>query len=152
MRNNYIIYKVLFLIVINLILISFLSAAPSELVKDMTWSYVVNLNGQPFAYNIVTVINQEKLSNQNFWTIKEESIYKIKLERDLLDEYRSQTIVKLRDDFTLVNLSITVKKNGVALSSKSIEKKDWGYLYQEDTAGKIIKENINTEKHLFLYD
>lgn len=152
MRKRCIVYQILFLILINFVFALSVSAAPSKLAKGMEWSYVIKLNGQPFTYTKVTLINQEGLSNQDLWTIKDESIYKIKLERDHLDEYRSRTIVKLRDDFTLVNLSITVKKNGVALSSKSIEKKDWGYLYHENTAGKIIKENINTEKHLFLYD
>jgi len=74
MKNNYIIYKVLFFIVINFIFTPSLFAIPTEFTKGMTWSYVIKLDDQPYAYKKVTIINQEKLQNQSVWTIKEESV------------------------------------------------------------------------------
>lgn len=152
MRNNYIIYKVLFLIVINLILISFLSAAPSELVKDMTWSYIIKLDDQPYVYSKVTIIEQKKLQNRSVWTIKDESVYKWKLENGALDEYRSQTIFKLREDFTLISMEMTKKKNGEDFSFKSIKEKEFGYVYLENSKGQIEERCINTEKPLYFYN
>lgn len=152
MRNNRIINNILLFNVINFIFILPSFAAPSEVTKDITWSYVIKLDDQPYAYSKVTIIEQKKLQNQSVWTIKDESVYKWRLENGDLDEYRSQTIFKLREDFTLISMKMTKKKNGDDFRFLSINKKEFGYVYLENSKGKIEERCINTEKPLYFYN
>lgn len=151
MRNFRVIFQCL--IIIGMFLCSHsLFAFPLQFAKGMSWNYLIKLNGQPFIYSNVRIVDQEKLPNQNIWTIKEDSIYKVKVDKDHHDEYRSQTIMKLRDDFTLVSRETIVKINDICYSSNSIKEIDCGYAYSQNIDGVLSAGNIDTKEPLFFYD
>src|SRR5690554_6403488 len=141
----------IFFIVINFIIIQSSCTAHSEFTLGDTWSYIIKLNGQPFTYTQITVIDEERVEKGKIWTIKKEYVYRIKLNKKHIDEYQGQTIIKLRDDFTLVSFRDTTKKNGSDFSYHSFKEEDNGYFFREKIEEEKSEGFIKTKKPLYLY-
>lgn len=142
-----------FLIIINIIIVQRCTAHSEIITLGNTWTYVIRLNGQPFRYNQITVIDEERIQGGKVWTIKNEYVYRVRLNKNHIDEYQGQTIIKLRDDFTLVSLSDTIKRNGSDFSvhSFTFKEEEKGYFFREIIAEEKSEGFIRTKTPLYLY-